>query len=564
MDANRTVRFANRVQLAQPMPRFRHYVVLALLLAPIVFVSGKLLLTRVELWSWTDMDGRDVHSQQGWPWVFCDGYIDDQTKSDATTVYHYSWLPLIGDLAALLAVIAVVGLLLVRHHLQYGRWLKFSLRTLMVLITFTGIGLGWFMHEHYQWQRELQALQQLQASNEGWDSSIGNVYCGPEWLRRLWPAEDLKMFRYLVDLHFWNPNLAADSISEYLQGLHVNLPVMRHVKVLSPDTLPIQQIDPSTFIWIEEFSNDYTRTCDDMLQGLEHWPRLRKIEITDYGNTPEVPELSDRGLAYLARCRALEALSLECNREKIKITDTGIAELAALTELRNLNLRGITMTDAGIAPLTALKKLKRLELGGGDSEITDATIDLIARMTSLESLSLKYVNITPAGLTRLASMTQLRSLHLVLSNRMSDAGLAQFSALTNLERLDLEGGLSDVGIASLTSLSWLRSMRISAFYITDLGVARLSALKDLRQLELNGPIGDTAIDSLAQLPLLEELKIYGCTKLTDRGALRLLDFPRLKRITLPWSGGNDSRISLVTERQLRKRFHFLPDGSVGF
>jgi hypothetical protein len=67
--------------------------------------------------------------------------------------------------------------------------------------------------------------------------------------------------------------------------------------------------------------------------------------------------ITDAGLKDIAKLKLLTSLSLDSNP---KITDKGIHELTALTELQNLQVAGTPITDKSVPSFAKMKKLKSL------------------------------------------------------------------------------------------------------------------------------------------------------------------------------------------------------------
>jgi hypothetical protein len=102
---------------------------------------------------------------------------------------------------------------------------------------------------------------------------------------------------------------------------------------------------------------------------------------------------SGSSLDQLAPCRQLRALAFIDGR----LTDDGLAKLAALSQVEHLTLNGNpALTDAGIAALARLKQLRTLRLGR--TPITDAALARLVELRKLESLEVTGCpNITAAG-----------------------------------------------------------------------------------------------------------------------------------------------------------------------
>jgi len=95
-----------------------------------------------------------------------------------------------------------------------------------------------------------------------------------------------------------------------------------------------------------------TNFSDAELVRLE--PLAANLRWLDLAGT----KVSDAGLAQIAAMPNLVRLHLE----RTSITDTGLVRLASLAELEYLNLYGTDITDSGLAQLQMLPKLKQLYL----------------------------------------------------------------------------------------------------------------------------------------------------------------------------------------------------------
>ncbi len=219
------------------MSRFRRSLVPALLLMPVIFICGKLLLTPV----WRPETIEDVEradeggvlplgsgsvGQMVWPWVFWETKNLIEWGTDWGKRLLFSWWLLAADAAVLIMALAAVAAGLVWHRRRRGRWLRFSLRELLVLVTLAAIAPAWWAQENVRSQKEHQIIEEL--------NSMG-VYCqinyaGPDWLRRLYPA----VFNELVFSHraTWvdvNTPVASEDANRLLSLLGQ----LRHVRLLA-------------------------------------------------------------------------------------------------------------------------------------------------------------------------------------------------------------------------------------------------------------------------------------------------------------------------------------------
>jgi hypothetical protein len=146
----------------------------------------------------------------------------------------------------------------------------------------------------------------------------------------------------------------------------------------------IDYFDHVTEVWILSHS-----TAPDA--ALVHVGRLTQLQrLTLYRSS-----LSDAGLANLKGLTKLSYLNLG----ETQVTDTWLANLKGLTKLSCLDLGGTQVTDAGLADLTGLTNLSILGLG--HTHVTDAGLVHLKRLMSLSSLGLAGTQVTNAGVEEL-------------------------------------------------------------------------------------------------------------------------------------------------------------------
>jgi Leucine-rich repeat (LRR) protein len=202
-----------------------------------------------------------------------------------------------------------------------------------------------------------------------------------------------------------------------------------------------------------QFRPNYGKVSDDDLVHLKAFPSLRCVEL------PNKPAVTDAGLAHLAALHQLEELNLNGTNVtaagvvrfvkgrtrlqrlelvKVPLRDDDLATLKDLTDLRVLSLRGTLVTDKGTVHLGAFTKLRTLNLSTREGLITDAALPHLKELTELEYLDLDRTGITDAGLGQLKSLRNLRGLQVAFTT-VSDAGLEHLQTLSNLKELNARG-----------------------------------------------------------------------------------------------------------------------------
>jgi hypothetical protein len=232
------------------------------------------------------------------------------------------------------------------------RLFRFSLRTLLLLVTLTSIGLGWVTLQMRQAQRQRDAIAHFKdlTFTSCYDDVGKSMGCGEGYRFITEPRQ--------TSLRDWVAKQFGKDYAYRLDHLHLA-------------------------------SNQ--RVDDQHLARLPDLAGLRSLSIY-------CDHVTDRGLTYVAQLADLEFLSLE---HASLLTDNGIAQLRQLKKLRVLRIYRAELTDSGLGPLTELDDLRFLMLG--DTQVTDTGITQIRALSKLEMLGLSgptFMNIGP-GLSEL-------------------------------------------------------------------------------------------------------------------------------------------------------------------
>ena len=357
------------------MSQLRRYLVPVLLLLPVIFLCGKLLLTPVEGRGLAWIGGNQAN-ETGWPWVFKRVYYNYVARKQITAV---SWFVLLADVAVMVAAVATAAVSLARRYRRRVHWFQFSLRGLLALIAVFAMAFAWLISHYRLYKVEEQLSHTKNDHDEG-------EYVGPEWLKRLWPSDvdDLSLFNHFTSLRYIANATDDPSTVEYVKQLQTTCRSMPYLIYLNVQPCPTELAcgDPTAFCGIESFCTASNKNIDDILGQLSKWRRLHSVEITD---DKGLGSLSDRGMAQLSRCNGMECLLLLYSG--CKISDAGVAHLIGLRQLRWLDLRS--------AP------------------ITDAAMESLMQMPSLETVGLSHcANLSDRGVRRLVELPRLTSLQL--------------------------------------------------------------------------------------------------------------------------------------------------------
>jgi len=109
-----------------------------------------------------------------------------------------------------------------------------------------------------------------------------------------------------------------------------------------------------------------------------------------------------------------------------EFTDAGLDAIAPIADkIASLDIARSKVTDAGLAKVAAMKNLKELHLEG--TSIGDAGLDHLKGLAELEYLNLYSTKVTDAGAAKLAALAKLKALYLWQSG-VTKAGVAALKA----------------------------------------------------------------------------------------------------------------------------------------
>jgi len=163
------------------------------------------------------------------------------------------------------------------------------------------------------------------------------------------------------------------------------------------------------------------------------------------------------------------------------ISDDSLVHLEPLIYLEQLLVRA-NISDAGILHLKGLRNLRHFEVtlsGAANNNITDGSMAVIGSLKNMEILRLYFCS------------------------RITDLGIEQLYALTNLKELTLNGcGITDRSMSFLSKFPKLETLSLAATAITDRGV-------------------ETIIKLLPSLPALNKI-IVSNSRITKKGKENLI------------------------------------------
>lgn len=259
------------------------------------------------------------------------------------------------------------------------------------------------------------------------------------------------------------------------------------------------------------------------LAHLKKLPLLRELSLREIG-------LNDDAMKVVGELAGLEDIYLD----EPMVTDAGIAHLSGLKQLARLRVNDEKLTKACLPAVAALTELRELELRSVLYSPDDQMMELLSRLVHLRKLHFSGVKLTNAAADSLAKMKGLEQLDMH-SVKFDDAAFAKLTALTSLYKIELGlcENVTDKGLAALGSLPELEELRAS-FIDDKIRGSYLASFPNLRKLEFSATT-DVALSHLAKLTSLVDLSLSASENSTAQGMMQLQSLTNLRKLRLSGS-----------------------------
>jgi hypothetical protein len=352
---------------AKSMSRIRRYIAPALLLLPVIFICGKLLLTPVAAVEFLSDFGRlqwsDRLFEVGWPWVFQE---IERTQDDVSRTISFSPWELIADCGMLLTATVVVGALTYLALCRRRRLLQISLRAALIAVAVIAAACGWWANQRYRYAQDQQWIER--SADDFWQKASLS-YAGPEWLRRLVKGIELQdtVFNRVTFVETIVPG-RIPAQPERLSDWMPKVPDCSSLRAFGIFTKPGVIID-----FPQENSKPEKKPPGD----LSAFDRLELVVLNYFGDDNTLAEL-----ATLPRLRFLEW-------NGIAISTTGMEQISKCGHLESLVISGARISDDGIASLEKLDRLCELRIDELCASNMHKCIESISRHKALHVLHLK-------------------------------------------------------------------------------------------------------------------------------------------------------------------------------
>jgi Leucine Rich repeat len=344
---------------------------------------------------------------------------------------------------------------------SHRRWLRFSLRSLLILVTILCVWLGVKVNQARRQKEAVDALSKVGAAIR-YEHQLSDTH-----------PRDFAVEKEL-DVPRWLRDLAGDDFFQTVVAVQATRPVTDN------DFIHLAALPRIRFLYL---TNTGPRVTD---AGLAHLPRPDRLVSFVAGGTAVGNEFAKR----LATADGMDTLFLGGTR----VSDEGLLALSTLGQLLNLSIDNTEVTDAGLDALQGMRELRCLRLDG--TRITDAGLAKLAWHKALTTVQLNRTAVTDAGLRRLATLSSLNEVELegtqvrgpglaTIASRLTvlvlrdtlidDTSLAHLKEARNLQAINLEGtAITDAGLLHLHGLPKLSAICLEGTQVTKEGIAQLT------------------------------------------------------------------------------------------
>lgn len=195
--------------------------------------------------------------------------------------------------------------------------------------------------------------------------------------------------------------------------------------------LAIDAVDESMKL-VAEMPALRSLTCQDTTASDDGWVALSKLATLEQIWGRRCHGLGGRGFEALAKLPALRSLSVSC----LNVPDASVAALPRFPALREL--MPMDIPDAGYRHIAKCEALERLTLMYC-RDTTDAATEHVVRLPALTSYFASYTLITDRTPHLLATMPSLEKITLQACAGVTDAGVAALKQAPRLRELSISG-----------------------------------------------------------------------------------------------------------------------------
>jgi Leucine Rich repeat len=260
------------------------------------------------------------------------------------------------------------------------RWLRFSLRTLLVVMTVLCVWLGFKVNAARRQKEAVEAIIKaggtvtfgyqcvpVRGNPDALALDPNALPNAPAWLRTCLGDDFFRTADEVI--------LNGRAISDEDLAQTMNLPGIWYLFL--------------TDVKVVRVDSDNQRLIQDAdLVGLGQLGELRRLALGK-------ADINGFGLASLVNLKHLKSL----NVVNTHVDDSGMEYIGRIVPLADLNVGGTRISDSGLKQLRSLTNLKALNLD--DTDISDAGLEYLKVLTNLTNLDLSGTRVTTQGIREL-------------------------------------------------------------------------------------------------------------------------------------------------------------------
>jgi Leucine-rich repeat (LRR) protein len=197
-----------------------------------------------------------------------------------------------------------------------------------------------------------------------------------------------------------------------------------------------------------------------MFAAIKQFDRLEDLYL-------DGSEVDGGAIGQLKGLKKIRSLSLSfCTG----VTESSLRAIGGFSDLASLDVSGIKSVAKDVKFLRGLPALRRLDIG---VVATDSILAEVASLKNLRELSIDICPVSDVGIKSIASMRKLEVL-VASGTKITDAGLRLVCKLVNLRILDVaDTAVTDAGITCLSKLEHLESVTLPGKTVTKEAVGKL-------------------------------------------------------------------------------------------
>lgn len=270
---------------------------------------------------------------------------------------------------------------------------------------------------------------------------------------------------------------------------------------------------------------------DDGLLLLGALPRLEELDLSGLYSP-----ITDRGLVALRQMQSLRRLKMGWPQ---RVTDAGLAHLAACDRLETVDVMGTPSGNGVIAALAGKQELRSLKTG---RLVTDAGIPLLHRIPAFRTWR---GDVPSYGLMNFQGGPS----HVMIDGPFTDRGLRELVGLDGLFSLSFfwhSKAFTSDGLAALRGLPGLGFLGCDGERCDDGAMRQIAAIPGLRALLAQGTVAsDDGFGALSASPSIEYIWGRDCPNLRSRGFAALAAMPALKGLAVSCRQVDDAALATL-------------------